>query len=114
MIDSGLDRAHWFGIDSEDCVWFTLIVKQYWVYTWIDTGLRNPYGVGHLLHIFPKNYFSSSPLLPPHLKIIFSPVVLVLQIFLAFIYHFEIWPFYIIFKFWRIFLFELAHFQKIL
>ena len=43
----------------------TLIVKQYWVYTWIDTGLRNPYGVGHLLHIFPKNYFSSYPLPPP-------------------------------------------------
>ena len=36
-----------------DCVWFDIESKETLSYTWIDTGLRNPYGVGHLLHSFP-------------------------------------------------------------
>ena len=36
-----------------DCVWFDIDSKETLSYTWIDTGLRNPYGVGHLLHSFP-------------------------------------------------------------
>ena len=67
--------SYWFGIDSlRPCVCADLIAEEivsiglalivYEVVsgfdidskvklncTWIDTGLRNPYGVGHLLHI---------------------------------------------------------------
>ena len=69
------DRAQWFGVDSLDHVWFKIDSSRSWFgidslrdcvrfdnnikvrlsFTWIDTGLRNPDGVGHLLHEKGKN-----------------------------------------------------------
>ena len=39
---------------AQDCVRFDIDSKVRLTCTWIDTGLRNPYGVGHLLH---TNFF---------------------------------------------------------
>jgi len=50
------DRAQWFGVDSlRDCVRFENNSKVGLSFTWIDTGSRNPDGVGHLLHEKGKN-----------------------------------------------------------
>ena len=46
------DSAGWFGIDSlQDYVWFDIDSKVRLSCTWIEMGLGNPSGVGHLLHI---------------------------------------------------------------
>ena len=39
-----------------DCVWFDIDSKLRLSCTWIDMGLRNPYGVGHLLHVKVGHY----------------------------------------------------------
>ena len=44
-----MDNAHWFGF-RDKMSGFNIYSKVKLSCTWIDTGLRNPYGVGHLLH----------------------------------------------------------------